>query len=123
MFRCRIDDTGVEFDSLSALAKFLGCSVAWVSWQMNKHPDKSDHFYCKEYSITILPKIKRKRIRKYDPVKAKQYHDTHKEQARQWRQNNKDKVKAYKEKWRKAHKEWFNAYYREKRRIAREAKQ
>lgn len=123
MFRCRIDDTGIEFKSLKDLARFLDCSVSWVSWKMNTRPDKrANHFYCREYSITILPKIKRKRIRKYDPVKAKIYHDAHKAEARVWRQRNKDKVLAYKKKWNAKHQDWYNAYYRERRRIAREAK-
>lgn len=128
MFRCRIDDTGVEFNSLSELAKFLGVSVAWVSFQAKYHKNAASHFQCKELDITILPKVVKKRT--YSPAQKaqkKEYYEAHKDQIKQrvicWRQNNPDKVRAYKENWRHANQEWYNAYYREKRRKAREAKQ
>lgn len=120
MFRCRIDDTGVEFNSLSALARFLQCSVSWVSWRMKWRPDGKKHFMCREYGITILPPVQKERVYKYDPEYARNYYATHKEQARQWRIDNKERVKQHNEKWRRAHQEWYNAYYREQRRKKKE---
>ena len=128
MFRCKIDDTGVEFNSFSELAKFLGVSVSWISWRAKFRPNTSTHFQCKELGITILPKVVKKRT--YSPeqkAQQKEYYEANKDhinqQVRRWRQNNPDKVRAYKENWRRANQEWYNAYYREKRRKAKEANQ
>ena len=123
MITCRIDDTGVEFDSLSELAKFIGVSVQRVAWKAKYQKDEPNHFVCSGYSITIVHyKSPRKRVRKYNPEYFRQYYATHKEQARQWRINNPDKVKAYKKKWNSTHREYYNNYYREQRRKRREQK-
>lgn len=52
IIRVRIDDTGVEFNNLTELAKFLGVSVSWISW-LAQHSNER-HFICKGYGITIL---------------------------------------------------------------------
>lgn len=54
MTRCRIDDTGVEFNTFKELADFLGVSTSWVSLLARTRNDKKNHFICRELGITIL---------------------------------------------------------------------
>ena len=121
MIICKIDDTGVEFNSLTELAKFLGISTQRAAWKAKYRQDQPNHFWCREYGITILYyHSQRKRIHRYDPEKARQYYESHKEQIREWRNNNKEKIKESKKRWNAAHKEYYNNYYKEQRRKRKE---
>lgn len=120
MKRLRIDDTGIEFNSITELCEFLKCVPSNIWWWQKHHSDSKDHFICGEYGITIL-EHNRPDYYKSDKYKAtrKRYYENNKKRlldaTKEWRTNHKDKVKFYKEKWRKEHQEWYNAYYREQR--------
>lgn len=128
MLSFRIDDTGDEiFESQTELAEFLGCATSNISWHRQHKSDSRNHFYCCDYGITI---IRRKRVPYYKTERGKErrrrYYQEHKEyyleKFKQWRKNNRDKVYESRDRWRKAHQEWYNAYYREQRRKKKELK-
>ena len=54
MIKLKIDDTGVIFNSMKELAKFLGCSYQNVQQCKDYKSDKHNHFWCRDYGITIL---------------------------------------------------------------------
>lgn len=116
----KIDNTDIILDSATKLAKFIGCVPSNITWHIQYKSDKKNHFRCAGYEITILEahrpdyhkSLKRKETRH-------RYYENHKEycksKTKEWCIENKDRVKEYKEKWRKANQEWYNAYYREYR--------
>lgn len=118
MYRFKIDDTGVEFNSMNELSVFLNCTPQNVWWWRKKHSDTENHFMYQEYGITIL-ESRRPDWHKSEKSKAqrKRYYKTHKEYfckyQKQWKKAHPEKIKEYSKREHIKHREWYNAYYRE----------
>lgn len=118
MIICRLDSTGEEFLTATALAKRIGCACSLITHCKNYKSDKMNHFWIGEHGITILRD--NDIAKENDKKRSRQYYYDHKEkclaQVLTWRKAHPERVKAYRKKDRIKNKEYYNNYYREYRR-------
>ena len=131
MKRLQIDDTGVICETVRELAKLLDCPQSLINYYRDYHSDKVNHFWIKEYGITVLQEnrpeyYKTPEGRAHKLEYRKSYYQRNREKclekSHEWRKRNPERVKYHREKWRKEHRDWWNAYYREWNKKRRQSK-